>query len=190
LYLRNGWHALHGVARGPMAPVVESMAGVPETDLAAIAAYVVSVMGPARLQRTDGLTPTVSRNTAGSSPQSAPTNEVGATIYAAACASCHESDRPLPFGGINPALSIDVSDEEPTNLLHVVLDGLPATGEARIPIMPGFANTLSDRQLVALFTYLRGRFAGKPLWKDVGKSIGDVRDAHRACATCATGESR
>jgi mono/diheme cytochrome c family protein len=189
-YLHNGWHALHGVARGPMAAVVENMAGVPETDVGAIAAYVVFVMGaptPARLQRADGLTATVSRHATGSSPQSALTNDVGATIYAAACASCHESGQPLPFGGINLALSIDVSGEEPTNLVHVVLDGLPATGEVPIPIMPGFANTLSDRQLVALSTYLRSRFAGKPLWNDVGKSIGDAR---KECDTCATGESR
>jgi len=66
----------------------------------------------------------------------------------------------------------------------------PATGEVQIPIMPGFANTLSDRQLVALLTYLRSRFAGKSPWSDVGKSIGDVRAAQRECATCATGESR
>jgi mono/diheme cytochrome c family protein len=184
-YLRNGWHPSHGVARGPMAPVVESLAGVPERDVHAVASYVVSGMGaptPERSSRAQALARIGSHPGAAGKiiPQSAgmqapapmPTstpaftagNRVGAVIYADACANCHEAGQPLPFGAINLALSIGVSGGDPTNLLHVVRDGLPGTGEAPQPIMPGFTKTLSDRQLLLLLTYLRSRFAGKPLW--------------------------
>ncbi|MDB6087727.1 MAG: alcohol dehydrogenase [Gammaproteobacteria bacterium] len=176
-YLRNGWHALHGVARGPMTPVVENMAGVPETDVQAMAAYVISLMGqptPERVRHAEGL---ATRKVA--PPVAAQPDNVGATLYTAACAVCHESGRPLPFGGIDLALSIGVSGEDPTNLLHVVLEGLPAAGEAPMPIMPGFAHTLSDPQLLALLTYLRSRFAAKPLWSDTETAIRHAQEAER-----------
>lgn len=183
-YLRNGWHRAHGVARGPMAPVVESLADVPDADVRAIATYVVSGMGtpaPERIKRAQALLSLVARTgndspVARTIPQSAGVqappsvpaspvgNRFGALLYADACANCHEAGHPLPFGGINLALSMGVSGEDPTNLLHMVRDGLPATGEAPQPVMPGFSRTLSDRQLVLLLTYLRARFAGKPLW--------------------------
>lgn len=50
-YLRRGWHELHGVARGPMAPVATNLGTVPDADVAAIAIYVASRMrepGPER----------------------------------------------------------------------------------------------------------------------------------------------
>src|SRR6267154_2296062 len=45
-YLRNGWHPDHGVARGPMAEVVRNLSSIPESDVRAIAIYMVSVFGP------------------------------------------------------------------------------------------------------------------------------------------------
>jgi mono/diheme cytochrome c family protein len=156
-YLRNGWQASHGVARGPMAPVTEGMATIAEEDVRAMATYVVTGMAGARA--------------AGATVRTGATNSDGARIYAATCADCHESRQPLPFGGVSLSLSSDISDADPINLLHVVLDGLPPTSEAQQPIMPGFATTLSDHQLVALLTYLRGRFAGKSPWPDTAAMI-------------------
>ncbi len=167
-YLREGWHRLHGVARGPMARVTDSMVRVPEADVHAIASYVVSQMEPPGAPRQ-----TVAATQARA--RASPSNSDGARIYAAACASCHNGDRPLPFGGIDLTLSIGVAGEDPTNLLRVVLDGLPATGEAPQPTMPGFGTTLSDRQLLSLLTYLRQRFADKPLWNDTQAHIRRLR---------------
>jgi mono/diheme cytochrome c family protein len=165
--------------------VVENLADVPDADVRAVASYVVSGMGaptPGRLGRAQGLRAVVAGTGNDSSgagriiPQSAgvqttpstppPTagNKSGGVLYANACASCHDAGQPLPFGAINLALSIGVSGEDPTNLLHIVRDGLPPSGEAPQPVMPGFTNTLSDRQLVLLLTYLRSRFAAQPLW--------------------------
>ena len=44
-YLRNGWHELHGVSRGPMAEVTGNLGLLPDSDIQAIATYVASVMG-------------------------------------------------------------------------------------------------------------------------------------------------
>jgi mono/diheme cytochrome c family protein len=158
-YLRNGWHPLHGIARGPMAAVTQDMGQVREGDVQAMATYIVSGMA-ARSGPT--LAP---RAIAGEA------DDRGATIYTAACASCHAGDRPLPFGGMSLTRSIGVAGEDPTNLLHVVLDGLPPSGETQQPIMPGFRSTLSDEDLLSLVTYLRLRFTDKPLWPDIQTRI-------------------
>ena len=44
-YLRNGWEAQHGVARGPMTYVTANLATLPASDIRAIATYVIRVMG-------------------------------------------------------------------------------------------------------------------------------------------------
>ena len=53
-------------------------------------------------------------------------NTAGASIYAAACASCHAGGRPLPYGGINLALSTAIASPDPRNLANIVLSGVPA----------------------------------------------------------------
>ena len=68
----------------------------------------------------------------------------GASIYAAACATCHETDRPLPYGGINLGLSTALSAPDPRNAANIILSGIrPVEGE-RSPIMPGFASSMTD----------------------------------------------
>ncbi len=44
-YLRQGWQADHGVARGPMAQVVSNLSSVNESDVRAIATYMAGVFG-------------------------------------------------------------------------------------------------------------------------------------------------
>jgi hypothetical protein len=73
-YLRRGWHGLHGVAGGPMAPVADNLASVPAPDLKAIAVYVASLMGePAQERREQGerLAAVARPFGAGGKPQSA-----------------------------------------------------------------------------------------------------------------------
>jgi hypothetical protein len=45
----------------------------------------------------------------------------------------------------------------------------------RSPIMPPFASSMSDDQLVALLKYLRARFSGQPAWAGLEKIIADAR---------------
>jgi mono/diheme cytochrome c family protein len=107
--------------------------------------------------------------------QASETNAVGASIYAAACATCHGTERPLPYGGVNLGLSTAVSGPDPRNAINIVLSGVrPVEGE-RSPIMPGFATSMNDDQISALLNYLRGRFSNQPAWPGIAKTIADAR---------------
>jgi len=158
-YLHNGWHRDHGVARGPMSEVTENLSTVPAADVQAIATYIASIAG------TRSTEPAPARQPGGP----------GAAIYAAACATCHDAGRALPYGGIDLAHSTGPSGPTARNVIDVILWGLPAADEQRRPIMPGFAGTLNDRQLADLLAYVRARFSDKPAWKDVDKDIREVR---------------
>ena len=46
-YLRSGASRYHGVAAGPMAPVVKELAALPDTDIRAMAVYLASFNAPA-----------------------------------------------------------------------------------------------------------------------------------------------
>jgi mono/diheme cytochrome c family protein len=166
-YLRHGWDADHGVARGPMAEVTANLSAVPESDVRAIAFYMASVSGAPPQARAGADAPT--------SVQPVPADAPGAPIYQAACATCHESDRPLPFSGIDLRLSTALSAPDPRNAANVILAGIrPVSGE-RSPIMPGFANSMTDGQIAALLGYLRGRFSAQPAWSGVEQFVRDAR---------------
>jgi mono/diheme cytochrome c family protein len=185
-YLHRGWHPDHGTARGPMAEVVSNLSQVPPSDVRAIAIYMADVFGPpppdrkrqreAELAQADS-GPTVA---AQAEPQ-------GAAIYAAACATCHESGRPPPYGGINLGLSTAISGPDPRNLANIVLSGVrPVEGE-RSPIMPGFASSMSDAQIAALLNYLRSRFSHQPAWSGVQQTVEDSRRAQTAFLQTSAG---
>jgi mono/diheme cytochrome c family protein len=173
-YLRYGWHLDHGVARGPMAEVVSNLSEVPDSDVRAIATYMAGVFGaptPDRKRRGDEVLARVK-----SPPvQAATSNAAGAAIYAAACATCHESGRPLPYGGVNLGLSTAISGPDPRNAANIILSGVrPVEGE-RSPIMPGFASSMNDDQIAALLNYLRARFSNQPAWTGIEKTVETAR---------------
>ena len=163
-YLRHGWQTQHGVALGPMGEVTHDLAGVPDDDLRAIATYVASLTG----------TP-ASRPAA--SPSATPSGGPGEVLYRGACASCHDGGRGPPVGGIDLALSSVLHAPNPTNLANIVVVGIPATGEERAPIMPGFGAVLTDRQMLDLLTWLRARFGGAPPWDGIPDAIHAARNA-------------
>ncbi len=179
-YLARGSHPQHGTAQGPMANVVDNLSLVDPADVSAMASYLASLgkggerndvkipdrSGPGRLPQVAG---------AQAATPSIPSDPGGA-IYAAACASCHEGDRPLPLGGLRLGLSTAVAGETPTNLINLVVRGIPASagGSAR-PIMPGFGDVLGDQQILDLTNYLRTQFAGKKLWDGTANAVAEAR---------------
>jgi mono/diheme cytochrome c family protein len=173
-YLRDGWHPDHGVARGPMAQVVSNLSSVPASDIRAVATYMAGVFGaptPDRKRQGEAVLAQI-RSPSVQAPKA---GAAGAAIYAAACATCHETDRTLPYGGVNLALSTAIAGPDPRNVANIVLSGVrPVEGE-RSPIMPGFAGSMNDGQVTALLNYLRARFSSQPAWTDVEKTVEDAR---------------
>ncbi|WOH66700.1 c-type cytochrome [Bradyrhizobium sp. BWA-3-5] len=121
------------------------------------------------------------------SEKAAQTNAAGASIYAAACASCHESGRPLSFGGVNLGLSTAISSPDPRNLANIVLSGIRSVEGERSPIMPGYAASMNDEQVLALLNYLRARFSDQPAWTDLDKTIADARRRQSAVLQASSG---
>jgi mono/diheme cytochrome c family protein len=175
-YLRNGWHPDHGVARGPMAKVVSNLSNVSDGDVRAIATYMADVFGsppPDHMRRGEEVLAQVKS----SSVPATQANATGAAIYVAACAPCHETAKPLPYSGVNLALSTAFSASDARNAANIVLAGIrPVAGE-RSPIMPGFAASMSDAQIATLLDYLRARFSNQPAWAGVEKTVADARSA-------------
>jgi mono/diheme cytochrome c family protein len=179
-YLRHGWHPDHGLARGPMAEVVSNLSEVPESDVRAIATYMADVFGaptPDAKRRGDDV---LARVKSPQAPQAS--NAGGAALYAAACATCHGSDRGPPYGGINLALSSAFSGPDARNAANLVLSGIRPTAGERSPIMPGFADSMSDEQITALLDHLRTRFGNQP-WTNTSDIVRDARRTQTADAT-------
>jgi mono/diheme cytochrome c family protein len=184
-YLRHGWHADHGTARGPMAEVVSNLSAVPDSDVRAIAIYMADISGaptPERKRRSEA----VLAQAKAPAPASE-ANAAGASIYTAACASCHETSRQLPYGGVNLALSTAIASPDPRNLANIVLSGVSAVEGERSPIMPGFAANMNDAQIAALLNYLRARFSGQPTWTGVETTVADARRAETTFVQTSAG---
>lgn len=191
-YLRQGWHEAHGVSRGPMAEVTGNLGALPDQDVDAIATYVASLMGEPtaeRRQRGEALLQEVaggpgavapaadSQTTpAASAASAAPSgDDRGAAIYASTCEPCHESGRPLPYGGLHFALSTAVQAPNPQNIVNVTLFGLPAADGEASSVMPGFAGVLSDADVAELLRYLRERFTDRPEWTGLPELVRRTR---------------
>jgi mono/diheme cytochrome c family protein len=191
-YLRSGWHADHGVARGPMAQVVSNLSMVPESDVRAIATYMAGVFGaPSTDHQRRGVEAMARAKAPAATQPSTPTGPVadatGAAIYAAACATCHEAARSLPYGGVNLSLSTGINGPDARNAANTILSGLrPVQGEPS-PIMPPFAASISDDQLVALLKYLRSRFSDQPAWTDLEKIVHEARRTQTAALQASPG---
>ena len=183
-YLRHGWHELHGVSRGPMAEVTGNLGTLPDEDVEAIALYVTSLMGEPtaeRRQQAQALIEEVARGpgaivpAADSQAAAGGVEADGGAIHATACAPCHESGRPLPYGGLNFALSTAIQAENPQNIVNVTLFGIPpADGEASA-VMPAFSGVLSDEEMAALLAYLRERFSDRPAWEGLTELVRRTR---------------
>jgi mono/diheme cytochrome c family protein len=56
-----------------------------------------------------------------------------------------------------------------------VLSGIRPTAGERSPIMPGFADTMSDEQITTLLDHLRSRFSSQPPWTNTADIVRDAR---------------
>lgn len=145
-YLKTGANALT-LGSGPMGEeVVHSSSHMTESDLEAIAVYLLSLQ-PAAEKTSRPLAATDARMRAGHA------------IYEDNCAGCH-TDAGTGAAGLFPRLagSPAVQSDDPTTLIRTVLFGsqAAATPDApTAPAMPSFAWRLGDAQVAAVITYIR-----------------------------------
>jgi nicotinate dehydrogenase subunit B len=166
-YLRTGLDRDHAAAAGPMGAVADQLSRAPEADVHAIAVYVASLM------------PRPSSDDALPGPDRADadrTRPAGAMLFAGACAACHGTGAPMMLVAGRPALGLGtpLHEDNPRDVIQIILQGLkPPVGPAG-PVMPAFADSLTDAQVADLAGYLRARF------DDHGPWPGDLRQAVQA----------
>lgn len=174
-YLRTGHAQRHGVAAGPMAPVIEGLSALPDRDILAMATYLTSLSeGAATPAAASTPMPAVATAAPAVSTQSLP----GARIFEGACAACHDPGRGMALFGVRPdmATNTNVHADRPDNLIQVILHGIQDPAAEDLGFMPGFAGTLNDQQVGDLVRYLRAEHAAdKPAWQKVDDSVARIR---------------
>lgn len=181
LYLRQGWDVQHGAAAGPMREVVAGLAQTDAADVHAIAAYLASQQGEVSAARRERGVKALAQAAALRPPAPAPGEELGAALFAGACARCHVGGPAMvPPHGVDLALSSAVSEADPRNAIHLVLDGIEPGGERAGPMMPGFAAAFSDAQVAALLGYVRAHYGGGGApWADLAAQVHARRNGNR-----------
>ncbi|VWB10784.1 putative cytochrome c [Burkholderia lata] len=174
-YLRTGFSAQHGVAAGPMAPVVAGLASLPEADVQAIAHYLASLSPPVDAAAAADA---AARQARGAEAVATLGLESGRRAFDAACAVCHAESGGVGHFGVRPLMGLNtsVSQAAPDNLLRVLHHGIdqPATGE--LGYMPGFGDAFDDRQMAELAAYIRARYApGQPAWRNLAEASARIR---------------
>jgi nicotinate dehydrogenase subunit B len=164
-YLRTGLDANHAASAGPMGEITHDLARAPEADVRAMAVYLADLM-----------------NTA---PHSAPVDHaqeaaaqhpIGAQLYAGACAACHEAGAPMMREGRPPLpLGTPLHEDDPRDVIAIVLTGLRPPVGAAGPYMPAFGASFTDDQVTEIAAYLRARFSTKPAWSRLPAAVAKAR---------------
>jgi nicotinate dehydrogenase subunit B len=178
-YLRSGESRFHGVAAGPMAPVVKELAALPDQDIRAMAVYLNAFnTNPLPKGDQDALAARLESLTR---IRIASASAVGARLYEGACAVCHQVGGPALFGS-RPSLALNsnLHSAVPDNLIKVILHGIADPVSSDLGYMPGFKDSMTDGQLAELVSYLRQQFApDKPPWPGVQAAVSRARQLPR-----------
>lgn len=155
-YLRSGHAPGIAVASGPMGEVVESLTGLPDEAIRAMAVYLASLATPAPVRSAV--------TTAGDQPLSSP----GARVFRSACASCHEPGFAGALTAAQVPLSMSTAIRAPVadGLRTVIRDGIEAPHALDLRDMPAFREQLSGSEFEDLIHFLRSRYAPDlPAWR-------------------------
>ncbi|MGE8566407.1 MAG: c-type cytochrome [Achromobacter sp.] len=212
-YLRTGYSPSHGVAAGPMAPVIHGLAELPDSDVKAITTYLLDLPKPkgepaaapvapaSSSPATSPLSSSSPSSPSSLSPAAATTTTTttatspapaaatihslqgrranGERIYQNACAVCHEAGSGPTLFGAKPLLSANTNlhAATPDNLIQVILHGIQEPADDALGYMPGFKDSLDDKQVADLLGYLRERFApDEDAWPDPTTTIKRLRN--------------
>ncbi|WP_408583770.1 c-type cytochrome [Paraburkholderia tropica] len=174
-FLKSG-RISHSAAFGGMAEVVEdSTQHMSDADLKAIAAYLKT------LAPKGASTPALQgNNAAGNALRAGTVHGNGELTFIDNCAACHRTsgsgyDSTFP----KLALSSVVNADDPTSLIHIVLDGaqMPWTNAAPTHYsMPGFAGRLTDRDIADVLTFVRSSWGNHAALVSAGQ-VRKVRES-------------
>ena len=182
-YLFDGWEEEHGIAAGPMAPVVNHLYDQSEDDVFAIAAYFASRQRPplSDAEKESVLAGATSLDWGRDPayrPEKTPDDASlrrGMEVWRDQCASCHKRG-----GGEAPvslALTTTVNAPDPRNVIHIVFDGIRPPRGALQRSMPEFGASIPDAEIVDLLKYIRWHFTDRPPWEDVAGHVAAKRAA-------------
>ncbi|MBV6303755.1 cytochrome c [Candidimonas humi] len=169
-YLRTGIASEHSASAGPMLPVTHHLSRVPESDIRAIASYLMSLQPPVAAR------PAAQAERA-PAPPDAQVLAAGAAIFNASCAGCHGAAAPMRTLGQRPALEwgSTLNSDRSRNAIQMVLRGNPWNGSSAAHYMPPFADVLTDRQIADVLSYVRFTYAQRPAWSDLPASVAAIR---------------
>ncbi|MFM0669798.1 c-type cytochrome [Paraburkholderia sediminicola] len=175
MYLRSGRASEHGAAAGPMLPVTRDLATVPEEDVNAIAAYILSI------QKAQPAVANASADAAAHGEPS-PAAQRGAFLFAASCAQCHGPAAPMQSIGERPTLAFSTAVNAPTprNTAQMILSGNGWHGEDSMNYMPAFSEVYDDRQIADLASYIRATYSQRGPWNDVEATVAKIREENKA----------
>jgi nicotinate dehydrogenase subunit B len=169
-YLSTGYSDAHGVAAGPMGPVVSELSKLPTSDVRAMAVYLASL-----------------NDSAQAAPQTATTVKAvvsaqslsnGQRVFEGSCQGCHADGLGPKLFGVSPSLASNsnVHSALPDNLIKVIQQGIANPATRDLGYMPGFKDSLSDTQISDLAAYLRSRFApDEPQWTGLPEKVAYLR---------------
>lgn len=174
-YLRFGHTEQHGGAAGPMAPVVQELAALPEEDVHAMAHYLASFNAPLTARETQTA---AGELVAAAKVRADRVVSADSRLFSAACGSCHHDGAGPSLLGLNRplALNSNLHSKTPDNLTQIILNGIRETASREGGFMPAFRHSLNDEQIARIAGYMRQRYApDKPAWTDIERTVARVR---------------
>jgi mono/diheme cytochrome c family protein len=186
-YLRTGTSVLHGTAAGPMFPVVQGLAALPDSDVRAIATYFTDIDKAA--DRLPSASAAVSHAMSFASAKAGEQFDSDARLYTAACASCHYNAGNTPLAA-RPDLALNsaVHLSDPSNLIQVILHGIGAEEGMPGVVMPAFGGALSDADVAGIAAYLRRTRTNLSPWLDLETKIAAIRRRNSQPIASAVGD--
>lgn len=173
-YLKVGGTRDHGIAAGPMGPVVHAgLRELPDDDLHAIGVYLADQADTPDSGSSSA--DIIAASLAKGRPQKTYREDEGERLYVTACASCHYNGEQIELGrpdlGVNSATRLD----DPDNLIHVILDGVGNQEGLAGVVMPGFRSALNDEEVASIAAYLRRSRTDKQEWPDLTRAVSAIR---------------
>lgn len=173
-YLVKGSTKYHGIAAGPMGPVVHAgVRQLSDSDLTAISVYLGDKVGAddADLAQSDVVKASLERN----APDRRYREAEGERLYTTACAACHYNSKQVNAGRPDLGINSSVNQDDPSNLIQVILYGVNSHQGTEGVVMPEFRDALTDDQITSIAAYLRADRAEQAPWEGLRDSVAQLR---------------